>query len=76
MQNSYVPLIVGLAEAGRINEAVKLYTQMKKAAIPPSEQIFTAVIDALCKERRADEAFKFLKEMMVGCSNLKSSLIN
>ena len=72
MQNSYVPLIIGLAEAGRVNEAVKLYTQMKKAAIPPSEQIFAALIDALCKERRADEAFKFLKEIMVPCSYLKA----
>jgi pentatricopeptide repeat protein len=75
LQNSYAPLIIGLAGAGRIDEAVKLYIRMRKVAIRPSEQMFTVMIDALCKERRADQAFKFLKEMMVCCSHFKFSLV-
>ncbi|CAA0831082.1 Pentatricopeptide repeat-containing protein -mitochondrial [Striga hermonthica] len=64
----YTSLIHAWCRAGNIDEAERVFREMKKTGIEPTVYTYTAVIDALCRCGQITRAHDVFAEMLdVGC---------
>ncbi|KAE9453068.1 hypothetical protein C3L33_15038, partial [Rhododendron williamsianum] len=59
----YGILINGMCEAGKIEDARKLFSSISTKGLKPNVKIYTALIGGLCKEALLDEAEELFLQM-------------
>jgi pentatricopeptide repeat protein len=56
----------GLSEAGRIDDALKVYGRMHDKEIKPNKTTFEILVNTLCKEGELDKALDLVRDMARG----------
>lgn len=69
LQNSFAPIISELANAGKVDQALEIYPELKENGIQPPPSVVCPLVDALCREKRLDEAVKYFKGLLVSYFN-------